>query len=116
MGEDWEEMKFWADVTFTILFATEATLQIIGLGFRQYFTDSWFQLLFMIVLMSICFITLDAVGIGSYALASLLRVLRVTRFLRIITAVEGLNQLVRTLWLALPAIGNVGSVMLLFFL
>ncbi|KAG2493814.1 hypothetical protein HYH03_008033 [Edaphochlamys debaryana] len=114
-SQAWVEMRFWGDVAFTCCFAFEAAIQIYALGPRQYFTDNWYIMLFSIVVASVACIILDAVGVGSFVLAPMLRILRVTRFLKIITNVEGLHHLVRTLTLALPAILNVGSVMLLFF-
>ncbi len=51
-------------------------------------------MLFGIVVLSSACIMLDALGVGSFVLAPLLRVLRVTRFLQTLASVDGLAQLV----------------------
>ncbi len=112
-GATWDAVLFWSEVAFTAAFVSEAAIQLFALGPKQYFTDSWYVMLFAIAAVGSASVALGASGVASLGLAPLLRVLRVTRFLSILARVEGLHHLVRTLQVALPSIVNVGSVLLL---
>ena len=120
----------YSDLVITIIFTFEMIVKIIALGFAfhkgSYLRNSWNLLDFIIVIISLVAIAtgplvvgmcLKATGGGS-ALKSLrsLRALRALRPLRVIKRAPGLRLVVNSLFMALPAISQVGMVTLLFMM
>jgi hypothetical protein len=120
----------YSDLIITIIFTFEMVVKIFALGFAlhkgSYLRNSWNVLDFIIVVISLVAIAtgplvtgmclIDAGG-GS-ALKSLrsLRALRALRPLRVIKRAPGLRLVVNSLFMALPAITQVGMVTLLFMM
>jgi len=106
----------WANLCFTVIFAIEATLKLIGLGAKQYFDSKLNLFDFVVVAVSVIGTVIDfAAGDASAGLVSALMVFRVARVLRICRLAlrfTGIRRLLQTLLFTLPAVLNV--FMLLF--
>ena len=110
----WEDATTYANYVFTVLFTCEAILKLISMGVMGYFRDAWNAFDFLVVSISILGIAMELAqtDVGP---VSLLRVFRVARIFRLIPKAKGLRTLFQTLVFSLPALFNVGSVLLLFF-
>ncbi|KAL9954360.1 hypothetical protein ACROYT_G041885 [Oculina patagonica] len=97
---------------FAFIFALEFVLKIIGLGIVDYFSSFWNCLDSLIVAISLVCVFEDQ------TLASLrsLRTVRALRPLRAVSRLEGMKVVVNALFSAIPGIGNVLLVSLLFWL
>ncbi|PAA93724.1 hypothetical protein BOX15_Mlig031959g1 [Macrostomum lignano] len=106
------------NISFTVLFAIEMVLKQIALGLKRYFSQFWTFLDFFIVTISIADVMSDAVvGNGSNLGAlRVLRALRAFRPLRTISRWEGMKIVVNCLMKAIPSIGNVLLVCMVFWL
>ena len=122
-ADDLQETPFnkgleWANLCFTVIFAIEATLKLIGLGAKQYFDSKLNLFDFVVVAVSVTGTVIDFVaGDASAALVSALMVFRVARVLRICRLAlrfAGIKRLLQTLLFTLPAVMNV--FMLLFLM
>ncbi|MEM9881618.1 MAG: ion transporter [Planctomycetota bacterium] len=91
------------------LFALEAALKIAagGKNWHRYFRDPWNLFDFTIVV--VCFLPVDA------QYAAVLRLARVLRALRLISAVPKLQLLVGSLLRSLPSMGYVGMLLAIMF-
>ena len=106
------------DLIFTIVFTLELVLKNIAWGFmfngkQSYIRNPWNIIDFIIVLFSL--ISLFATNVD-LSIFKALRLLRVLRPLRMISKNEGLKISIQALLKALPSIGNVSIISLLFFL
>mmetsp|Transcript_11321 Transcript_11321/g.26831 ORF Transcript_11321/g.26831 Transcript_11321/m.26831 type:complete len:1216 (+) Transcript_11321:1-3648(+) len=116
MDDAWVEVTTNANYFFTALFALEAALKIVSHGVVGYFRDAWNIFDFTVVNVSIVGIILEnTLNNTNVSVVSLLRVFRVARIFRLIPKAKGLRTLFQTLVFSLPALINVGSVLLLFF-
>ena len=96
------------NVAFVYVFLAEMLLKWFGLGVAQYFSDSWNRFdAFVVVLQLATFV------LPSPADATLFRVVRVIRIFRLVKRAEGLKALVRTLIFSLPALSDIGLLLLL---
>ena len=99
---------------FTAIFVAEMLLKIIAYGFafteRAYLKDSWNQLDFFIVVVSVTVIAAEVLDIPALAPLTSLRVLRALRPLRLIGRIESMKVIVSTLIRSIPAVVNVGLV------
>jgi voltage-gated sodium channel len=97
------------DTVVIWLFALEAALKMIAGGRRwyDYFRDPWNLFDFTIVV--VCFLPVDA------HYAQVLRLARVLRALRLVSAVPKLQLLVGSLLKSLPSMGYVGLLLLIMF-
>lgn len=86
-------------------------MKMIAHGIRFYFLETWNKFDFVIVLLSL--IALDET-IFSFKVNAL-RIIRVARLLRMIKASKGLRHLLKTLWLSMGNIANVGMLLFLIF-
>jgi hypothetical protein len=77
--------------------------------------DAWCRFDLFVVLVSIAGVCVDLATPQNLEVLPLLRVLRLVRVFRLIPKAEGLRNLLRTLVFSLPALGNIGGVLLLFF-
>ena len=89
----------------TVIFATEALLKIITLGFfingkESYLRSSWNILDFVIVIFAVVSQTVDA----NISFIKVLRVARILRPLRLISRAQGLKIAVKSLFKAFPQI------------
>eukprot|EP00003_Mantamonas_plastica_P025079 TRINITY_DN4832_c2_g1_i1.p1 TRINITY_DN4832_c2_g1~~TRINITY_DN4832_c2_g1_i1.p1 ORF type:complete len:652 (-),score=247.12 TRINITY_DN4832_c2_g1_i1:68-2023(-) len=110
MTAEFESMLETTNLVFTIIFAIEFVLKIIALYPRKYFVDPWNRLDFVIVVGSFLGIAFDF-GAG----ASILRVFRISRILKLVRQAKGLRTLMRTLYIAIPSLGNIGALLTLLF-
>lgn len=97
------------DAILVYLFAVEAVLKMAAHGrkFYRYFLDPWNVFDFLIVV--ICLLPVD----GHFA--AVLRLVRVLRALRLISALPNLQLLVRSLLKSLPSMVHVGLLLSLLF-
>eukprot|EP00879_Flechtneria_rotunda_P031665 GHRR01034614.1.p1 GENE.GHRR01034614.1~~GHRR01034614.1.p1 ORF type:complete len:288 (+),score=72.75 GHRR01034614.1:323-1186(+) len=115
MNSHWQNFMSYANLAFTVAFTAEAGAKCVVLGVRAYLRDAWCRFDLFVVAVSIAGVAVDLGTPSNLAFLPLLRVLRVTRIFRLIPKAEGIKNLLQTLVLSLPALGNVGSVLLLFF-
>ncbi|OWZ15606.1 Voltage-gated Ion Channel, partial [Phytophthora megakarya] len=98
---------------FAAIFTTEATLKIIAYG-TAYFEDNWNRFDFFVVVSTLLSVVLDSLTTASLqTLALVVRVLRVTRIIRLVKASNGIRHILTTLYVALPGLSNVSSILLL---
>lgn len=109
-GEDqtWVDVQEYANAAFAVAFAIEAALKLVAFGPRQYFSVPWNRFDFVLVVASAIGVAID-VG----PVATLFRIFRVARVIRLIRVSRGLLMLFRTLMISLPALINVGIILLL---
>jgi len=106
----------YSDKIFTYVFICEMILKWMGYGFKKYFTNAWCWLDFAIVSVSIVSLTAELLGNGQMASIRSLRTLRALRPLRALSRFEGMKVVVNALVGAIPSIGNVLLVCLIFWL
>jgi hypothetical protein len=99
---------------FTGVFTVEAIIKIIGLGFKLYFKDKWNLFDFVIVVGSyigliIEFSTSISVGLQT----TILRAFRISRMLRLVKRAKSLKIIFETFIITIPALANVGGLLLL---
>jgi len=99
-----------ANMIFASIFTVEAVVKLVALEPVEYFSRSWNQFDFCIVLASWIGMVFD---LGQFA--TLLRVARIARIFRLVQTSESLSTLFNTLLMSIPAIGNVASVTGLIF-
>jgi hypothetical protein len=107
-SEEWNDVLFYANIGFVVIFAMEATAKLIGLYPAQYFRRGWNQFDFTLVILSFAGMIFN---LGS--LAGLFRIFRVARVFRLIKSLKGLRILFQTVLIALPSVVNVGTILLL---
>ncbi|CAH1772803.1 unnamed protein product, partial [Owenia fusiformis] len=104
------------DKIFTIIFILEMLLKWVAYGYKKYFTDAWCWLDFVIVAISIVGLVAEMIGAGKIGAFKALRTLRALRPLRAVSRWEGMKIIVNALFRAIPAICNVGFVILVMWL
>ena len=97
------------NLVFVAIFTVEAVLKLLGLGVRYYFYIDWNKFDFAIVIVSLLS---ESPFLGDVNLTAF-RIIRVARLLRMIKASKQLQDLLRTLYLALNNIANVGILFML---
>ena len=110
-----------ANYVLTVIFTLEAVLKIVGLGYRQYFTDKWNLFDMCIVILSLVGIGLNQEGSGSndgtsgtgVGVVKAFRALRITRLIRIVKSAAGLKRQLQVLVLSAPSLLNVGGLLVL---
>ncbi|KAG2451635.1 hypothetical protein HYH02_003415 [Chlamydomonas schloesseri] len=115
MSPQWQDVMSYTNLIFTIIFGIEALLKIVAFGPLNYLRDGWNAFDFFVVLISIVSVVLDFSNTKNLSFMPVLRVLRVVRVLRLVRTAKGMQKLLATLISSLPALANVGGVMLLFF-
>lgn len=99
---------------FTVVFTIECVIKILGLG-KLYFKESWNIFDFVIVLGTIVIFFISRfqnLGIGNQT--TVLRAFRVGRMFRLLKRNKSLNIIFETFIVTLPALANVGCLLLLF--
>ena len=114
-SDAWNDMLWGANMVFTVIFLLEAIAKLFALGPPRYFRDGWNQFDFVVVCFSIVGVVMDVAVGAEVPVVGLLRILRVARIFRLIPKAKGLKTLFNTLVVSLPALVNVGSVLMLFF-
>lgn len=98
---------------FAAVFTVEAALKITAYGLA-YFEDNWNRFDFFVVVGTLASIVLEAFTTTRLRLlAMLVRVFRVTRIIRLVKASKGIRHILTTLYLALPGLSNVTSILVL---
>jgi hypothetical protein len=88
-----------------VVFIVEAILKLSSMG-TNYFSDSWNVFDFTLIIISILSQTPLLTSIGSKA--SLLRIFRLGRLLRLIHRAKNLRTIFDTFLLTLPSLANIG--------
>uniref|UniRef100_A0A1I8HN50 Sodium channel protein n=1 Tax=Macrostomum lignano TaxID=282301 RepID=A0A1I8HN50_9PLAT len=106
------------DIVFTIIFCIEMVLKWVSMGFKKYFTEFWSILDCIIVCISIADLMISALttNAGQISALRVLRALRAFRPLRTVSRWEGMKIVVNCLVKAVPSIGNVLLVCMVFWL
>ena len=113
--EQWTMDLFVANSFFTFVFLCEVIAKITALGVVNYFEDPWNRFDFTVVGFSLVGFIVTMSTDASAGFIAMLRVFRVARVLRLVRRARGLRTLLQTLLFSLPALVNVGSVLVLFF-
>ena len=114
-GVEFNDAMVIANLVFTVIYTLEAILKIIGTR-KFYFYKSWNIFDFVIVVFAWLGILMDKITVNTVIDPSILRsfrVFRVARILRIIQMAKGIRRLLYTLICSLPALINIGTLLLL---
>jgi hypothetical protein len=117
----WDADMFIVNLVFTWVFVIEFGLKVLALGPVWYFVDWWNRFDLFILLLSVASVGIDvstgehmcltdASTVQSGSQISGLRVLRVIRLVRVFRLVrraKGLQQMIRTLAMSIPQLGNI---------
>ncbi|TSP09133.1 Sodium channel protein type 5 subunit alpha [Bagarius yarrelli] len=106
----------YADKVFTYIFVLEMLLKWMAYGFKEYFTNYWCWLDFLIVDVSLISLVASSLGYSDFGAIKSLRTLRALRPLRALSRFEGMRVVVNALIGAVPSIMNVLLVCLIFWL
>lgn len=109
--KDYSHVLEIGNIIFVSIFAAEAAMKMTAHGPKFYFLETWNKFDFVIVLLSL--IALDE-SIFTFKVNAL-RIIRVARLLRMVKASKGLRHLLKTLWLSMGNIANVGTLLLLIY-
>jgi hypothetical protein len=116
---EFEQFLDISNAGFVIVFFLEALIKISGLSWRTYWIDPWNKFDFILVIVSNIDFILSVSNVENIPMGpSLLRILRLTRLARILRVAknaEGLRRTFLTIYLSLPSLVNVGSLLLLVF-
>ena len=99
---------------FSGIFTIEAIIRIVGLGPKKYFTEKWNIFDFIIIIGS--YISLIIEQTTSYSLGvqtTILRAFRISRMLRLVKRAKSLNIIFETFLITIPALANIGGLLLL---
>ena len=103
-----------ANLSFVIFFTLEMSLKITAYGFKYYWYVNWNKFDFIIVMMSLIAMDeelLEQLNFNPTAL----RIIRVSRLLRMVKTSEGLRTLLKTLFMSLGNILNTAALLMLIF-
>ena len=103
---------------FATIFTLEAIIKLFAMGLRDYFRVGWNVFDFVVVLATLAGYIVKAVtGVSLGSFATVIRGFRIARLFRLIRGAPKLRELVNTIILTLPALGNIsGVLMMLFFI
>ena len=106
------------NLCFSAIFAVEAALKLLAYFPRQYLEDRWNRFDALLVLGSAADVAMtlaetDVAAAGTPQLLRVIRVVRIARILRIVKSAARLRKLFYTLYLSLPSLANVGSLLFL---
>nr|QLB38375.1 Nav3-2 [Apolygus lucorum] len=111
-----QDILYYMDRIFTVIFFLEMLIKWLALGFRKYFTNAWCWLDFIIVMVSLINFTASMLGAGGIQAFKTMRTLRALRPLRAMSRMQGMRVVVNALVQAIPSIFNVLLVCLIFWL
>eukprot|EP00347_Sterkiella_histriomuscorum_P013361 403365010 len=98
---------------FTAIFAMEAVIKITALG-RSYFRDGWNIFDFVIVMGSFLSVFLTAfTSLSLGGATTIIRAFRISRVFRLVKKAQSLRLVFNTFLVTLPALANVGGLLLL---
>jgi hypothetical protein len=96
-----------------VIFVIEAILKLLCLGL-SYFKDNWNNFDMLIMVMSMTTLALDKLNIVNLgSRASLLRIFRLGRLLRLIHRAKTLRIIFDTFLITLPSLANIGLLLFL---
>ncbi|KAF0724290.1 hypothetical protein Ae201684P_003319 [Aphanomyces euteiches] len=102
------------NTVFSVIFTLEAAVKLIAFG-KVYFEDSWNRFDFVIVVFTLTSFILAAMNVNVGSAATVIRVFRVGRALRLIKKAKIMKNLFDTLIVSLPAVMNVVSLLSLLY-
>jgi hypothetical protein len=79
------------DKLFTIIFTVELVLKCFAYGIKNYFTNAWNWLDFLIVVVSVLGSLLDSLGVAEIPAFKSMRTLRALRPLKALSRFEGIR-------------------------
>ncbi|KAJ9460078.1 Sodium channel protein 60E [Diplonema papillatum] len=110
----WTSMQRGTSFFFSAVFSTEMLLKIGVGGVRMYLASAWNKIDCAIVVSSwVEVVVTEFITRGSAG--SAVQLLRLGRVIRLIRHFKGLKKLIMTLYYSIPAVLNVGSLLLLIF-
>lgn len=110
-----DDLFDYINYSFALVFAFESTMKMIAFGPISYFKDSGNIFDFVIVITSIASSIFSIVlKIDFGASTTFIRALRITRIFKFIKKSKQINVIFETLIVTLPALTNVGGLLLLF--
>nr|AAP20106.1 voltage-sensitive sodium channel alpha-subunit [Pediculus humanus] len=111
-----QDILYYMDRIFTVIFFIEMLIKWLALGFKEYFTNAWCWLDFVIVMVSLINFVASLCGAGGIQAFKTMRTLRALRPLRAMSRMQGMRVVVNALVQAIPSIFNVLLVCLIFWL
>ncbi|GAB0191540.1 sodium channel protein type 1 subunit alpha [Grus japonensis] len=114
-SEDMENILYWINLVFIVLFTGECVLKLISLR-HYYFTVGWNIFDFVVVILSIVGMFLAEMIEKYFVSPTLFRVIRLARIgriLRLIKGAKGIRTLLFALMMSLPALFNIGLLLFL---
>ena len=103
----------YANLLFTGIFVFESIIKIIALG-RLYFKDNWNIFDFVIIWISVAIDIFDLnYQIKIAGATTIVMIFRVARIIRLVKRARSLKLVLNTFLVTLPAVANVGSLLLL---
>ncbi|XP_065581599.1 sodium channel protein para-like isoform X2 [Artemia franciscana] len=111
-----QDILYYMDRIFTVIFFFEMLIKWLALGFKNYFTNAWCWLDFVIVMLSLMNFAASLAGVGGIQAFKTMRTLRALRPLRAMSRMQGMRVVVNALVQAIPSIFNVLLVCLIFWL
>ena len=101
---------------FAIIFTVEAILKIYALNPKGYFREGWNMFDFVVVVATLAGYAIKIVtGLSIGSMATVVRGFRIARLFRLIRGAPKLRELVNTIILTLPALGNISGVLAMLF-
>ena len=110
-----DDIQSYIGLVFVMVFLLEAILKLAVLGVRQYFADTWNRFDFAVVVISVSGSVLMLTVKFTPFFISVVRVLRLARLLRVARMTKGVRMLLRTLFLSVASLVNVGALLALLF-
>ncbi|KAG7232154.1 hypothetical protein INR49_009494 [Caranx melampygus] len=114
-SKEMEEILYWVNLVFIIIFTSECSLKIIALR-QHYFAVGWNIFDFVVVILSIVGLLLADLIEKYFVSPTLFRVIRLARIgriLRLIRGAKGIRTLLFALMMSLPALFNIGLLLFL---
>eukprot|EP00301_Raphidiophrys_heterophryoidea_P006188 c12515_g4_i2.p1 GENE.c12515_g4_i2~~c12515_g4_i2.p1 ORF type:complete len:1711 (+),score=471.23 c12515_g4_i2:352-5133(+) len=99
-----------ANIVFVAIFGMEMALKLLGMGPEAYINEHWNKFDAVVVIISIVSLCVNVGG-----LASIFRIFRLARIVKLIPRAQRLMSVVMTVLYSIPALMNVGMLMLLLF-
>lgn len=114
--QEYEDALMFTNIAFSVLFALEAILKIVGLGWTKYAQSSWNRFDCLIAAAGLLDSALtNAEGDAVAWVQRVLSIARVLRGVRLFKTFRGLRTIMGTILIALPSLGNVAALLLLIF-
>jgi hypothetical protein len=109
-----EQALEYANYVFNTIFTIEFIIRISGLGCKRYFIDGWNKFDFAILIGSYIGYFIEAFTSLSVGVqTTILRAFRISRMLRLVKRAKSLNIIFETFLITIPALANIGGLLLL---